>query len=144
MSVKKVQVEIKQGAGFKTECSAGKHMIVIDQPVPSGGTDAGPTPLEVQLMALGGCVAAIGRIIANQRKIALRGIEISIEGELDTDRLLGKPSDKRAGFSSITARVKIDADLSLVEKEAFLREIDERCPVSDNLAQVTPVSIMLA
>ena len=89
-------------------------------------------------------MAAIGRIIANQSKIAVRGIEVSIEGELDTDRLLGKPSDKRTGFSSIAARVKIDADLSLVEKETFLRKIEERCPVSENLANVTPVSIMLA
>ena len=144
MSAKKIMVEVKQGAGFRTECKAGKHTVIIDQPASGGGTDAGPTPLEVQLMALGGCVAAIGRIIAMQRKIALRGIEISIEGELDTDRLLGKHSDKRAGFSSIAARAKIDADLSPAEKETFLHAIEERCPVSDNLANATPVSITLA
>jgi len=144
MAAKKVLVEVKQGAGFKTECRAGKHMIVIDQPASSGGSDAGPTPLDVQLMALGGCVAAIGRIVAMQRKIALRGIEVSLEGELDTDRLLGKPSDKRAGFSSIAARVKIDADLSPAEMETFLGAIEERCPVFDNLANVTPVNITLA
>lgn len=143
MSTKKVMVEVKQGAGFRTECKAGKHMILIDQPAPATGTDTGPTPLEVQLMALGGCIAAIGRIIANQRKITLRGIEISVEGELDTDRLLGKASDKRTGFSSIAARVKIDADLSPTEKEEFLHAIDERCPVSDNLANATPVSVKL-
>lgn len=144
MAVKKIMVEVKQGTGFKTECRAGKHMIVIDQPVSGGGTDAGPTPLDVQLMALGGCIAAIGRIVAMQRKIALRGIEISIEGELGTDRLLGKSSDKRVGFSSIAARVKIDADLSPAEKETFLHEVDERCPISDNLANATPISITLA
>jgi hypothetical protein len=62
MPAKKVQVEIRQGEAFRTECRAGKHVVIIDQPAP-GGTDAGPTPLDVQLMALGGCVAAIGRII---------------------------------------------------------------------------------
>jgi len=144
MATKNVQVEIKQGSGFKTECRAGKHVVIIDQPMPAGGTDAGPTPLDVQLMALGGCVAAIGRIIANQKKLAVRGIEVFVEGEIDTDGLLGKPSKKRVGFNAITARVKIDADMSPTEKEQFLHEIDARCPISENLQNVTPVTIALA
>ena len=144
MPAKKVRVEVKQGAGFRTECKAGKHTVIIDQPPPSGGTDTGPTPLDVQLMALGGCIAAIGRIIAIQRKLALQGIEIMLEGEIDTDGLLGKPSDKRVGFSAITARVKIDANMSAVEKEKFLHDIDAHCPISENLQNATPVTVTLA
>lgn len=143
MPAKKLQVEIKQGAGFRTECRAGRHVIVIDQPTPAGGTDAGPTPLDVQLMALGGCVTAIGRIIANQRKLAVRGIEVSMEGDIDTDGLLGKPTEKRVGFSAITARVKIDADMSEAEKAQFVHDMDLRCPISENLQNTSPVSIVL-
>jgi len=143
MPTKKVQVEIKQGAGFRTECRVGKHEVIIDQPTAAGGTDAGPTPLDVQLIALGGCIAAIGRIIANQRKIPVRGIEVSVEGDLDTDGLLGKPTDKRVGFSAITARVKVDADMSATEKAQFVHDIDARCPISENLKNVTPVSVVL-
>jgi len=143
MPAKKVQTKIKQGAEFRTECRAGKHVVIIDQPVPAGGTDAGPTPLDVQLMALGGCVAAIGRIIANQRKLAVRGIEVSVEGDLDTDGLLGKPTGNRVGFSAITARVKIDADMSEADKAQFVHDIDMRCPISENLQNNTPVSIVL-
>jgi putative redox protein len=119
-------------------------VVIIDQPAPAGGTDAGPIPLDVQLIALGGCVAAIGRIIANQRKLPVRGIEVSVEGDIDTDVLLGKPSDKRVGFSAIAARVKIDADMSPAEKAQFLHDIDLRCPISENLQNVTPVSVVLA
>ena len=143
MATKKVYVEMKQGSGFKTECRVGKHIIVIDQPTAGGGTDMGPTPLDYQMITLGGCVAAIGRIIAKERHLAIRGFEISVEGELDTDRLLGKPSDKRVGFGVITARVKMDSDLSSVEQEELLREIDERCPISENLKIATPVNIIL-
>jgi uncharacterized OsmC-like protein len=143
MPAKKVQVEIRQGEGFRTECRAGKHTVIIDQPAPAGGTDAGATPLDVQLMALGGCVAAIGRIIANQKKLAVRGIEVTVEGDIDTDGLLGKPTEKRTGFSAITARVKIDADMSVAEKEKFLHEIDLRCPISENLQNATPVSMII-
>jgi putative redox protein len=144
MPAKKIQVEIKQGAGFKTECRAGKHVVIIDQPAPSGGSDEGPTPLDVQLMALGGCVAAIGRIIANQRKLAVRGIAVTVEGDIDTDGLLGKPTASRVGFSAITARVKIDADMSDAEKAQFLHDIDTRCPISENLQNATPVKVVLA
>jgi len=143
MATKKVQVEVHQGSGFKTECRTGEHTLIIDQPTVSGGTNAGPTPLDYQLMALGGCIAAIGRIVANQRHLAIRGFAISLEGELDTDRLMGKSQDKRAGFSSITARVKIDCDLTPVEQEQFLQEVDGRCSISDNLMAATPVNIIL-
>jgi putative redox protein len=143
MPAKKIQVVIKQGAGFRTESKVGKHTVIIDQPAPAGGTDAGPTPLDVQLMALGGCVAAIGRIIANQRKLAVRGIEVTVEGDIDTDGLLGKPTQQRVGFSAITARVKIDADMSPAEKAQYLHDIDVRCPISENFQNATRVDMIL-
>ena len=144
MPVKKVQIEVIQGANFKTECRAGKHLIIIDQPANAGGTDEGPTPLDVQLMALGGCIASIGRIVAMQRHLDIRGFVVLLEGELDTDGLLGKPSNKRAGFSAITACVKIDSDITQEEQQKLLNEIEKRCPVSDNLQNTTPICITLA
>ena len=144
MPVKKVQVKVIQGSKFKTECRAGKHQIVIDQPANAGGTDEGPTPLDVQLMALGGCIASIGRIVAMQRHLNVRGFDILLEGELDTDGLLGKPSGRRVGLSTITARVKIDADLGREEQQKLLNEIEKRCPVSDNLRNATPINVTLA
>jgi uncharacterized OsmC-like protein len=143
MPVKKIQVEVVQGPSFKTECRAGKHLIVIDQPANAGGTDEGPTPLDVQLMALGGCIAAIGRIVAMQRHLNVHGIKVSLEGELDMDGLLGKPTQHRAGLSAIKAKVAFDADLSREEKTALLHDIDKRCPISDNLSNITPVNIEL-
>jgi uncharacterized OsmC-like protein len=144
MPAKIVLVEVCQGGAFKTECTGGKHTVVVDQPMAAGGTDEGPTPLDYQLISLGGCIAAIGRIIVNQRHLLVRGIRVSVEGELDTDRLLGKAAQDRVGFSSIRAAVEIDADLSREEKARLLQEIDDRCPISDNLKNPTPVVIVLA
>lgn len=144
MPVKKVQIQLEQGAGFKAECHAGKHTVFIDQPVVAGGTDAGPTPLDYQLITLAGCIGAIGRIIANQRRLPVRAFRISVAGEVNTDKLLGKSDTDRAGFSAITATVEIDADMTHEEKAALLHEIDERCPISENLKNPTPVQINLA
>jgi uncharacterized OsmC-like protein len=141
MPAKQLKVEVVQGSGFRTECTAGKHTVIVDQPTVAGGTDGGPTPLDYQLVALGGCITAIGRIIANQRRLPVRGFRVSVTGELDTDRLLGKASPNRCGFSAIAAQVTVDADMTPAEKVALVHEIDERCPISDNLQALTPVVI---
>ncbi len=143
MPTKIVRVQVKQTNGYRTECVAGKHHLVIDQPATAGGTDAGPSPLEYQLMALGGCIAAIGRLIANQRRLAVRGFEMEISGPINTDALLGKSSPDRVGYQSLEVRVKVDADMSHEEKERYLYEIEARCPISENLQNPTPVRIVV-
>ena len=40
-------------AKFAQEIIAGSHRLTSDEPVAAGGTDAGPTPYELLLAALG-------------------------------------------------------------------------------------------
>ena len=143
MAAKTVVVEATLGEKFKLECKMGNHTIYIDQPPAAGGTDAGPNPLEVFLLSLAGCISAIGRIVASQKKIALRGMTIRVEGTLDPDVLLGKNTQDRAGFPVIEVEVDVHADLSPEEKKAFIEEVDRRCPVSDNIANASTVSVRL-
>jgi len=109
-----------------------------------GGTDEGSTPLDIQLMALGGCIAAIARIMASQRKLSIRGIKIEMESSLNTDGLLGKPTEQRVGFESINAKIEIDSDMTREEKEKFIEEVEKRCPISENLQNATPINVSLA
>ena len=143
-SIKKVEVAALLGPEMKIESRIREHRVVIDQPKIGGGTDSGPTPLEYLLCALAGCIGSIGRLVAHQKKIVLRGMEISVSGELDTDVLLGRSQQGRAGFGCIKVRAKIDADLTDEQKLKFLEEVDARCPVSDNLKALTTVQTELA
>ncbi len=95
--------------------------------------------MEYYLSGLAGCVCAIGRIIAMQRKIDLKGIEVSLEGDIDKDFLLGKTTEGRAGFTELRLFVNIDAPLSKEEKEAFLHDVESRCPVADNVSNNTVI-----
>jgi len=142
--MKTVAVESKLGEKFIIETNIRGHQVVIDQPVNAAGTDTGPTPLELVLVSLAGCIGTIGRIIAMQKRIALRGMAITVEGEIDTDGLLGKPIEGRIGFEGITISVDVDADMTDEEKEAFIHDVDRRCPVSENLLNATPVMVKLA
>ena len=124
--------------GFKTDISCSNDFI-IDQPKAAGGQGLGPNPLEIFLSSLPACICAIGRIISMQRRIELNGIDVQIEGDIDKDYLLGKTKEGRAGFTEIRAFVSIDADMTLEEKETFLKEVTDRCPIADNIMNASLV-----
>ena len=144
MAQKTVTVESKLGGAFVVESDIRGHKIIIDQPTNAGGSDTGVTPLELMFASLAGCIGSIGRIVAMQKRIDLRGMDIKVEGPLDTDGLLGKPIEGRVGFEGITVTVDVDADMTDAEKEAFIHEVDARCPVSENLLNATPINVHLA
>lgn len=139
MATKLVSVRAIQVDNFMIETKSRQHISIVDQPPAGGGTDAGPTPLEYLFISLAGCMVTIGNIVAKQRRLPIRKIEANVEGELDTDVLMGKSTDVRAGFSGVRVQIKIDGDMSKEEKEAFVRDVDARCPISDNIHNVTPI-----
>lgn len=144
MPKKSVSIESKLNEKFVIESDIRGHKVVIDQPANAGGTDTGVTPLEMVFASLAGCIGSIGRIVAMQQRLDVRGMTIKVEGELDTDGLLGKPIEGRIGFDGITVSVDVDADMTDEEKTAFIHEVDRRCPVSENLMNATPVAVKLA
>lgn len=143
MALKKVNIEASVGESFLVDLKGRDHALSMDQPKNGGGKDQGPTPLEYFFFALGGCICTIARIVANQRRIALRNVTCRVEGELNTDVLLGKSKEERAGFQSMKIYTTIDADMSKEEKELFLKEVDARCPISDNVQSISPVEFIV-
>lgn len=128
---------------YRIEVKADNHVIRIDQPATGGGTDTGPNPLAYQLSALAGCIGTVARIVANRQQIPLRGMTIDVEGDINTDYLLGRTKEGRAGFQAIRMKVNIDADMSMEAKEKFIHEVDSRCPISENLLNDTPMEIVV-
>lgn len=118
--------------GFRTVVTADNHEFVIDQPKP-GGIDEAPNPLEYFLSSIGGCICAVGRIIANQQRIKLKSIEATVSADIDKAFLMGKTEDGRSGFTNIDVAIAIDADITKEEKESLLKQIQKRCPVADNI-----------
>ncbi|MBR9882772.1 MAG: OsmC family protein [Oceanospirillales bacterium] len=140
MAMKSISVTAQLGAAYTIEADIRGHRAIIDQPQSGGGSDLGPSPLELFLFSLAGCIGSIARIAATQQRIALRGMRISVEGDLNPAGLLGKPSEDRVGFQSITIAAEIDADLSDEAKLKFLDEVCARCPLHDNIHYETALS----
>jgi len=143
-TVKTVKVTAVGPENWLITTKAGIHTALVDQPESLGGNNQGPSPLDYVFISLAGCLITIGKIVAGQRHIDLRGMEVEISGDLNLDVLRGKEQNERAGFQNITAIVKIDADMSEAEKNEFLEEVERRCPISDNLMNTTPIQVKLA
>ncbi len=144
MTMKTISAQGRMDAGFSIEVQCGEHRLVMDQPTHAGGQGLGPTPLDAVLAAVAGCFGTLGRFIAHQQKIGLRGMTFEIEADYDPDGLLGRRDDVRPGFQALRIKVDIDADLSREQKQAFLETIERRCPLADNLLHGTQLHSQLA
>lgn len=143
-NLKTVTVTANMAEGFAISGEIDGHTVLIDQPVAAKGTGTGPTPLQMLLFAIGGCIGTIGRIAAFQQKINLRGMQVKVEGDYNPAGLLGKPTDDRVGFTQIRISAVIDADLTDAQKAQFLDEVCQRCPLHDNLSHTSNVVHSLA
>lgn len=137
MALKTISARGQMHAGMAIHVQCGTQTLTMDQPVNAGGRGLGPSPLEAVLAAVAGCFGTIGRFIAHQQKIELRGMTFEIEADYDPDGLMGRNDKVRPGFQCVRLKIAIDADLDLDQKQAFLELIEKRCPVADNLVSGT-------
>ena len=117
--------------------------MVVDEPENLGGTNEGPNPVEYILAGYAGCINVMGHIIAKEHGIELNGLEVHVEGDLDPDKLFGKPTEARAGYQEIRLKIKPDTSASQEQLQKWIDEVEARCPVNDNLANPTPIKVDL-
>ncbi|WP_293256063.1 OsmC family protein [Palaeococcus sp. (in: euryarchaeotes)] len=115
--------------------------MIVDEPAEIGGTDEGPNPVEYILVALAGCLNVTIKGIASEKGINIRSLEFALEGRLNPEKFQGISKKERAGYKEIKATVYIESDTTKEKLEELLKEVEERCPVTDNLKNTTPVKI---
>jgi len=57
------------------------HAVVTDLQPEKGGSDRGPTALELAVMALAGCVATVYTVVAKRSKVEIHGLAVDVEAE---------------------------------------------------------------
>jgi len=137
----KFRVKAKSENPTKTIVKARGFEFTIDEPAELGGTNAGANPVEYVLGAFAGCINVMAHVIANEMDIQVRNIEINLCGNLNPDRLFGKSYEERAGYKEIEVSIKAETDAPEEKLNQWLEAIENRCPVSDNLRNITPVSM---
>jgi uncharacterized OsmC-like protein len=112
-----------------------------DHPEIFASEDKGATPVELVLTGLAGCLTAGVAAVAQMRKIQLRSVTATLEGDMDIQGILGIDSDVRNGFDGIKVKFDIDADATRAEIEALVAQSQKRSAVFDALTNPTQVTV---
>jgi len=115
--------------------------ITIDEPPGLGGNDEAATPVEYTLASLAGCLNVVAYVIAKEMNFTINTLKIDVAGSLHPEKFLGGSTENRAGFTDISATLHVDADATQEVLDKWLATVEERCPVTDNLANATTVNI---
>ncbi|MFD0274225.1 OsmC family protein [Kitasatospora sp. NPDC127111] len=66
--------------------TARDHLLTVDQPLDGGGTDTGPTPVELLVAALAGCVAHYAGRYLDRHGIPRDGLRVTADRAMAHDR----------------------------------------------------------
>ena len=119
-------------SGYRTEITAGQHRFLADEPVALGGTGTGPTPYELLLGALGGCMAMTLRMYADRKRWPLHGVRIHLRTERAHEQDCENCETEEVGMPRVARRIELDGPLTDEQKER-LHQIADRCPVKQTL-----------
>lgn len=139
----KFKINAKSNGDMKTVVKARDFTIIVDEPETFGGTDEGATPLELVLASLAGCYSVVGNVVAKELGFNLKSLDMEIEGDMNPARFTGQSQEDRAGFKEINIKLKPDADTDKETLAKWVGLIEDRCPVTDNLTNNTPLNISL-
>jgi uncharacterized OsmC-like protein len=121
---------------------ARNFTMIVDEPPNLGGDDKGASPVEYVLAALAGCLNVVGHLVADEMGFKIKRLEIDVHGPLNPARLFGKSYEDRAGFKEITAEMKVETDADEETLKKWVEAVEDRCPVTDNLVNPTPVKVL--
>jgi len=129
----KIKGNAKLLENVRLESDDGRgHKVICDLSEAAGGTNAGPTPLELAVMALAGCGVIIYADVCKNSKIAPGKIEINVEAE---------KTGGSSTLSGVTMKVNIDSPARKGLVEAAWRRTEANCPVMFVYKEAVPVKV---
>ena len=99
----------------------GRHALHADEPVPVGGSDAGPGPYELLLMALGSCTS----MTVNLYAVRLRHERVHADDCANCE-------DPKSRIDRILCRIELAGPLDEAQRKQLI-EIAKKCPVHRTL-----------
>ncbi|MEM6653699.1 MAG: OsmC family protein [Pseudomonadota bacterium] len=115
--------------------------IESDHPEVFAAPDAAPTPVELVLCGLAGCLTAGIASVAENRGVKLRSVRAVVEGQMNLHGILGIDSGVRNGFNAVRVSYDIDADASREDIEALVAQSQKRSAVFDIMTNPTNVNV---
>jgi putative redox protein len=112
--------------GYRFDIQVRKHLLRADEPSELGGSDSGPTPMELCLSALGACTAMTIRMYADRKAWKLESVDVVLEM---IDAINAHKAGKvESPMPYVLRKIRLIGDLD-EEQRVRLQEIADRCPV---------------
>jgi uncharacterized OsmC-like protein len=127
----KANAKLLENVRLVTDNGRG-HSVVCDLSEASGGTNAGPTPLELALMALAGCGVIIYADVCKNSKIDPGNINIAVEAEKTHNSPI---------LTGVSMKVNIASKARKALVEAAWRRTEAGCPVLFVYKESIPVKV---
>jgi uncharacterized OsmC-like protein len=108
------------------------HNVECDLPTAAGGTDRGPTALELCLMSLADCGVTIFADVCKKSNIKLTKVEVTVEADKSPDSPM---------ISGVTMKVNASSNARKELLEAAWRRTEANCPVVFIFKEPTAVKV---
>jgi uncharacterized OsmC-like protein len=117
---------------YRTDVSARGFGFTADEPYALNGTDAGPTPYEYLLGALGGCTAITLRMYADRKGWPLEGVDVSLRTARSHEPDCEECERSAVGITRLERKIDLHGPLD-DEQRRRLMLIADRCPVKQTM-----------
>ena len=125
-------ITVRSRDGLTHDWTARGHTLVADEPAEAGGADAGPTPYELLLAALGSCTSMTMLLYARRKGWSLEGVEVRLTHDRVHAADCADCETTEGRIDTITREIILRGPLDL-EQRARLLEIARKCPVHRTL-----------
>ena len=112
----------RESGTLKHEVQVGRHMVTVDEPERSGGTDSGPSPQELLAASLASCSAVTMEMYAQRKGWEVGDVVVDVDYE---------PS-QRGSPTKFTMTVRLPKELPEEQRERLM-QIIAKCPVHRTL-----------
>ena len=116
---------------FLRSMSTPSHTLISDEPHKVGGENAGPTPYDLLLMALGSCTSMTLRMYVNRKGWDTGEIKVEL-GHKRTHQQDAENKSNETKLEILSRTIATEKSITDEQKEALLR-IADRCPVHRTL-----------
>jgi uncharacterized OsmC-like protein len=134
-----VEIGVQHAGGKQITPPTRRFILMADTPPALGGVDSGPSPMEVMLGALSGCVTAGIAANAALFDVPIDGLDVEMEADINFQGVLGHDKSVRNGFSDIRYTVTIQSPAPEEKVRRCKETIDRKSPVRDVLT--APVKV---
>ncbi|QCB97468.1 OsmC family peroxiredoxin [Arthrobacter sp. PAMC25564] len=127
-------VRVVHQGGDRFDINVRGHIIRTDQPASDGGEDTGPTPTELFIASLAGCVAFYARRYLDRHNLPTDGLAVEAGFSMGS---------RPARVARIEVRLTIPAGVP-AERRGALLAVASHCTVHNSLITAPEISVVSA